>query len=631
MTRRWNLTTKLAATGAVFLALALASIALTIWVTWRLEGGAAAVNEAGRMRMQAYRLVLTQQVGTRDELRVQTARFERSLQTLREGDPSRPLFVPWNAQTRAHFKAVQAQWERLKGAWAPSAPDGYSATLTNVDEFVGLIDHFVSSIEQQLSSWIVLLNAFQMAMMVLAIGSAVVLMYTGYLFVLNPLSTLQQGLERLEQGDFTVRVQVESNDEFGRLARGFNQMARNLQSLYQSLEAKVAEKTAGLELKRTQLASLYEISAFIASAESLDDLAQGFAKKIRRIAQADAVAVRWSDEANQRYWLLASECLPASLIKDEACVHAGDCHCGPAFPATGMRLIPIRSDGDDSKMHCAQEGFQAVISVPVNLHQRCVGEVDLFYRSEQVLTDGDRSMLETMATHLAGGMESIRAAALEKETAVAQERGLLARELHDSIAQSLAFMKIQVQLLRDAVKRVDQDAVGTVIGELDTGIRECYSDVRELLMHFRTRTNAEAIEPALRTTLQKFEHQTGLQTHLNLYGHGMPLPPDVQVQVLHVVQEALSNVRKHAVGATQVWLEVQQSPRWCFEVRDNGQGFDTEGLPPDQTHVGLMIMQERAERVGADLDVDSVVGEGTRVTLTLPALIRSDNAQHAAA
>ncbi|MGO8189976.1 hypothetical protein AB9F38_35065, partial [Rhizobium leguminosarum] len=80
-------------------------------------------------------------------------------------------------------------------------------------------------------------------------------------------------------------------------------------------------------------------------------------------------------------------------------------------------------------------------------------------------------------------------------------------------------------------------------------------DVRELLVHFRTRTNAEHIEPALRTTLQKFEHQTGLKANLELEGHALPLDPDAQVQVLHVVQEALSNVRKHA-RASQVWVEV---------------------------------------------------------------------------
>ena len=105
------------------------------------------------------------------------------------------------------------------------------------------------------------------------------------------------------------------------------------------------------------------------------------------------------------------------------------------------------------------------------------------------------------------------------------------------------------------MRRGDQPAMERVLGELDEGVRESYADVRELLVHFRTRANEDDIEPALRTTPAKFEHQTGLHARLELEGHGVPLAPDVQVQVLHIVQEALSNVRKHA-GAREVVVRV---------------------------------------------------------------------------
>ncbi|MDP3309654.1 MAG: ATP-binding protein, partial [Polaromonas sp.] len=99
-------------------------------------------------------------------------------------------------------------------------------------------------------------------------------------------------------------------------------------------------------------------------------------------------------------------------------------------------------------------------------------------------------------------------------------------------------------------------------------------------------------------------------------GQGLPLPSDVQVQVLHVLQEALSNIRKHA-GATQVGLEVHKGARWRFVVRDNGAGFDA-AKHPGQSHVGLNIMRERAGRIGAEVEIVSRAGQGTTVTLTLP-------------
>jgi two-component system, NarL family, nitrate/nitrite sensor histidine kinase NarX len=616
--RSLKLSAKLGAIGAALLLTALVSIGLTLWVTWQLEGGAAAVNEAGRMRMQTWRLA--QALPANDAARVESlsGQFDRSLELLEKGDPARPLFVPRDADTQARFAEVRQGWRVLRGEWAAGPVPEAPAASAMAEAFVTRIDAFVSAIESQLARWTAILNLFQMAMVALALGSAVALLYAAYLFVFNPLAQLQRALERAERGDLSARVAVVSNDEFGALSAGFNRMAETLQGLYRTLEARVLEKTQSLETERARLAALYEAAAFVARAGTLDELARGFAQQVRKVAHADASAVRWSDEANQRYLLLASDCLPQHMIDEEHCVPTGDCLCGQPRERAATRMIPILAEGGSDQLgHCRRAGFEAVLSVPVRQHERLVGEIDLFYRTPVPLTDDDRALLDTLASHLAGAMESLRASALERESAVAEERGLLARELHDSIAQSLAFLKLQVSMLRDAVKRADAPQVERVIGELDAGVRESVSDVRELLVHFRTRTNEEDIEPALRTTLQKFEHQTGLATHLDILGHGLPLPPDVQVQVLHVVQEALSNVRKHA-GARQVWVEVRQAPGWRVEVRDDGCGFDAGAPAPDQTHVGLGIMRERAERIGATVEVSSVAGAGTAVVLSLP-------------
>ena len=618
MRRTHTLATKLGAIGAVLMVMAMASIGLTFWVTWQLEGGAAAVNEAGRMRMQTWRLAQTLPGPDPARLQAQLAKFENTLALLRSGDPARPLFVPRDAASQAAFDRVQQAWTALRLRWSQPPLPPADVTAAQAEAFVAHVDTFVSAIESQLARWTTLLNSFQFVMMALAIGSAVTLLYAAYLFVFNPLARLQSGLARVGEGDLTARVEVGSDDEFGALSRGFNQMAATLQGLYQNLEARVQEKTLGLAQQHARLAALYEAAAFVARATSLDELAQGFARQLRQVAHADASAVRWSDESNQRYLMLASDCLPQALVDEEQCVPTGACFCGQPQAQAVTRVIPIRPEGDAGMLgHCQRAGFETVVSVPVRLQERLVGELNLFYRTPSVLADDDRTLLETLASHLAGAIEGLRADALERETAVAEERSLLARELHDSIAQSLAFLKIQVGLLRGALKRQDAVQVERTLGELDAGVHESLSDVRELLVHFRTRTNTEDITPALQTTLQKFEHQTGLRTHLHVEGHGLPLDADVQVQVLHVVQEALSNVRKHA-RAREVWVDVQQAPQWRVEVRDDGRGFTDEPDAMDQTHVGLRIMRERAQGIGATVEVSSVPGSGTCVVLTLP-------------
>ena len=155
-------------------------------------------------------------------------------------------------------------------------------------------------------------------MVALAILGAMLLLYASHLMVLEPLRRLDEGLGAIRNGDFAARVPVVSTDEFGELAAGFNAMAERLQTLYDTLEAKVDEKTAHLEIKRARLAALYDVSAFVARAEHLDALAQGFVARIRRIARADAVALRWADEPGQRSLLLAHEGLSATFASERA-------------------------------------------------------------------------------------------------------------------------------------------------------------------------------------------------------------------------------------------------------------------------------------------------------------------------
>ncbi len=619
-----GLGSKLAISAAPFALLAMLSITLTLWVSWQLEGGAAAVNEAGRMRMQAYRLSLLVSSAERDALPAAQAEFERSLQLLRSGDPERPLFMPWDDAVRDRFTRVETGWRDYSRQWLNAAPSNPTGLRQDTAAFASRIDSLVAGIEAHMSHWTALLHLLQLATMALAVLGSCALLYVGYLFVLEPVGQLKQAIERIQLGDLGARVERVTNDEFGTLADGFNDMAEQIQTMYRNLEAKVSAKTAELQEKQERLEALYEVTSLIATARSLDELARGFVGYVARAVHADGIALRWSDESNQRYVMLASQGLPAYMTDGERCLKADECHCGTPDVAPGARVIPIRSMAQDGLQYCSEAGFETLVSIPVQLKDRLMGEVDLFFHASVDMSPSARSLLEALATHLASGMENFRLNALKNEAAVSQERNFLASELHDSIAQSLAFMKMQVEMMRGALADRNGTEVERILGELDAGLREGTSDVRELLVHFRTRTNAEDIEDALLSTLQKFEHQSGIHGTLSVREHGLPLPPDIQIQVLHIVQEALSNVRKHA-RASQVWLDVQQQPLWRFEVRDDGCGFDGSTGPADETHVGLRIMSERAARIGAQVEVFSTPMRGTSVVLTLPPLTSPPN------
>lgn len=614
-----SLSAKLVRIGAGLLVVVLISIGLTLWVTWKLSGGAAALNEAGRMRMQTWRLTSEVQAQLPvTEIEKLTREFDRSMQVLKNGDATRPLFVPWNDVAHKRYSEVEDLWHHQKSLFMSQPSLHHTSLVQHTNTFLVAIDSFVLSIEDQMTGLTAILNLFQFVMMALAIGGAVIMLYTGYMYVINPLSHLRDGLHKIESAKFSVRVHVSSNDEFGQVASSFNRMAATLQSLYGNLEGQVAAKTQRIAAQKERLEALYGVSVFLAQTNDLTALTQGFVQRVRRMMRADAMALRWSGEDPSKSLLLASDEFPEFMQEEEKCLMAGACACGQPQPDARTRVIPIVSSDVAPLQHCSRMGYVGMISVPVRMHNKVMGEINLFYKSQVSLPAEELELMDTLASHLATAVEGLRTVVLDREAAISGERALLARELHDSIAQSLAFLKIQVQLLRTAMAKNDADKTALALGELDSGLKDSIADVRELLVHFRTRAQADDIDRAVQETLQKFQHQTGLQVSRKVIGEGLPLPQDVQIHVLHVLQEALSNVRKHA-GARGVEIEVHKGEPWRFVVRDDGAGFD-EGGQRSELQVGLKIMRERAQQIGATVTVDSAIGQGTTVTLRVPTL-----------
>jgi two-component system, NarL family, nitrate/nitrite sensor histidine kinase NarX len=228
-----SLSTKLIRIGAGLLVVALASIGLTLWVTWQLEGGAAAVNEAGRLRMQTWRLNSAVQAELPpSEVASLVGRFDEQPDPVARRRPGSAAVCALGCRRAPRICPGRGLWLARREAWQQERDVDGPHSVESAATFVEAIDDLVNAIERQLASLTAVLNLFQFLMMALAIGGAVVMLYTGYRYVINPLGNLRQGLRQLESGDFSTRVQVHSNDEFGQVAAGFNRMAATLQSLY---------------------------------------------------------------------------------------------------------------------------------------------------------------------------------------------------------------------------------------------------------------------------------------------------------------------------------------------------------------------------------------------------------------
>lgn len=630
MSRPQRLSAKLVGIQIFALVVALASIGSTLLVSWRLEGSAAAINDAGSLRMRTYRLAyLTQEIG-HDQPDSEVGRliasdivdFDRVVATLRHGDPVRPLFVPDTAAIATAFAEFDRGWAelepKLRRLAAGSAP---GVTRPEFEHFVGVVDRLVVTLERDIAQTTSLLRSIQLALVALAIAGAVALIYLAFLFIIRPVHQLEDGLQRMAKGEFAVRLPVESKDEFGALARGFNDMAERLQESYRTLEGRVADKTRSLAEQNARLATLYDMTAFVNAPNSLENLCRGFLTRLLATTGAAAGAVRLASRESDTLHLYVHEGMTPAFAAKEHCLQRNECACGEAV---GRSTATIHALGGKKKPimitlpHCADAGFSVVAAVPVAAQRQVLGVFNLFYREPHETSSEERHMLESLGQHLGVAIESLRLASRDRELAIAEERNLLAQELHDSIAQALAFLNLQTQMLRKALAEADPAETMRILDEIQAGVQESYADVRELLVHFRTRVAEGDVEHGIRTLLARLEHQTGVRTEFRASGAAMPLAPDDQLQVMHILQEAVSNVRKHA-HATRVEIELKRGPDHAFVVRDNGRGFDPARAQHDAAaHVGLRIMRERAARIGGTVTVQSRPGHGTEVVLHLP-------------
>ena len=314
--------------------------------------------------------------------------------------------------------------------------------------------------------------------------------------------------------------------------------------------------------------------------------------------------------------------VPEELLQQSDCKHTSGCYCGRSLQA--IQPITLHTDTDrvlqdnGEPLHCAQAGFQGFAIFHVRTKQQDLGIYTLFFRRAHNLTQDEHKLLEALGSHLGVTINNLRLAARDRQLAVMEERSLMAQGLHDSIAQSLSFLNLQVQMLESALASGKQEQAQENLAFIRTGVQESYEDVRELLLNFRVRISKQELPDAVRSLLQRFEQQTRVAVHLEIGGNGLPLSPQEQLQVIFILQEALSNVRKHA-QASHVDVRIRNDADLVMTVTDNGRGIDLAEMQSRQArHVGMSIMQERARRIHASIRIEHVPQGGTRVTLHLP-------------
>lgn len=633
-----KLSRKIVGMLVVFFVVATSAIGLTLLISWQLEGVAAAINDAGSQRMRTYRMghlmargleVKAQEPTVGAVLEEELQRFDKVLRDLQLGDPVRPLSPPRNYEVQDRLSEVGKVWQAkvrpLVVAYLANDPSQREAVADRFDvelePFVSSINELVLSMERSYAYDTNLLRSVQAALVLLAIlGTAILIRYFDRL-VIRPVGILHAGIQRMADNDLAVRLPVTSDDELGGLAAGFNQMAEHLGSVHETLEQRVEAETHRLAQRNRELGILYGMTTFLNEPAPLEALCEGFLERIKTTLGADAGAVRLYVPQTDQLYLMTYDGLSDEFVANEGQIHCGDCLCGEVFQSSHPAAFATANPPDSMRLRtCIREGFATATAFSILCDKQRLGVYNLYFRRPHALSEQEMHLLDTLGHHLGVAIENQRLKSREKELAVSEERNLLAQELHDSIAQGLAFLNIQVQLLQDSLRKGRTEEAMQTAGQLREGVQESYDDVRELLVHFRTRVHQSDLDSAIQAALEKFEGQTGIKTSFERRGSGAPMAPTDEIQIMHIVQESLSNIRKHA-KAEHVRVVVEQDMATSrITVDDDGVGFDPQTDPNclSDRHVGLKIMRERAHRIGGECRITSKPGQGACVTLSLP-------------
>lgn len=357
--------------------------------------------------------------------------------------------------------------------------------------------------------------------------------------------------------------------------------------------------------------AFYDVLIRISNTNPLAETLAAVVEHARLRTGVDAVLLRLNEPTTR---LLQSDGElggPGATRTEAACFcsepdHAWDSH-GPALDCTLK---------DDPR-------FRGRTTVPLRGPEGLLGDIWLGTTAEGELDHGQLRFMATLTELISIAVTSARLQGKERLAATVAERERIAREMHDSTAQVLAVAQLRLRAVSGSLGPTIDERVGAEIDAVADLCQDAYADVREAIVALREATREEGdLIDSLRSYVAKYARQSGIPTTFTSEVFGeLVLSGHAELQLLRVVQEALTNVRKHS-GAKSARVAVRPSGGGIeFVVRDDGRGF---AVAATAAGIGLHSMRERIELVGGALRVESSEGEGTEVIAWVPAGVRTD-------
>ena len=515
---------------------------------------AEAINISGSLRMQSYRLGYDLQSRS-PQLNAHRQLFQQTLNS-----PVLQKLNTWYVPdaVKSGYARLHANWLEMDARLVDGDLPWYQK---NINAYVDQIDLYVLALQRYAERKMMLVVGISLAG---GIGIFTLVFFTLRRIrqqVVRPLNQLVMASQRIEHGQFdTPPLDTGLPNELGLLAKTFNQMSSELYKLYRSLEASVEEKTHDLHEANRQLEVLYQCSQALNTSQIDVHCFRHILKIVRENDAAYYLELTVGDN-----WRISEGTLSADL--------------------------PLQI-------------------LPVTMQETVYGE--LHWQSPNV--NASAPLLNSVSSMLGRGLYFNQAQKHFQQLLLMEERATIARELHDSLAQMLSYLRIQLTLLKRSV--AEENAVAqSILSDFSVALNDAWRQLRELLTTFRLTLQQADLPSALHEMLDTLQNQTSAKLSLDCRLPTLALDAQMQVHLLQIIREAVLNAIKHA-DATEIAVSCVTAPdgNHTVYIRDNGVGIGEPNEPPG--HYGLNIMRERAERLSGTLLFSQPSGGGTLVSIS---------------
>lgn len=601
-----------------FLVLVACSAVVTFWLIETQQNDATIINLAGRQRMllqQMTRLALT--APHAPEMTDAAAQFEQTLTLLLDGGKvgeaggvSHTLPATTTPEIRSRLLQIAGEWALFQQRLAP--PVDEAGLQADAAALLVHLDEVVTAYEAQAQRKLDRLQRAQ----IIFVAAACLLLIWGYFIVhrhiIQPLTRLSLTAQKIGAGELNQPLPPVPNDELGHLAQTMAQMQTEIATARQLLEQRVVQRTK-------ELTTAFELSQEIVRHLEPSDLLQMVAERGRELLHGQFASVCVLDDSHQQLELVAG-----SGGSNEYLGLRQSTQRGLALPVIQDQATLTTEGGCANCRFLDQFPGHPGIAAPLQVRGHALGALCIV-RQYQPFDPDEARALTLLANTAAVALENARLIAADKahlQTAASlAERERLAAELHDNLAQMLGAIRLSADGLTQEIESGQKNNALVRLGNIQTNLSQAYTQVRMALTGLQDDSSAgEEFVQELQACVETFQEQSGVAVALTIASpENFKLSPLNQKQALHIIREALTNIRRHA-QATQVQLAVTALNGLIqFVIRDDGIGFDPSQTP-GTNHLGLTIMQTRAERSHGSLTLVSAPGQGTTITLSLPTM-----------